>query len=259
MIFRTRLINVVKLLQDRDHRDHSSRTWLADVDGGSGKVALKDLPRDRFIPEVFASLVAKAVGLSTPAAHVVEVSSEKVTALELDHGLPSGSGSILLYGSEYTEVPPFVKGTYTECLRLFNSDAFSRVIVFDILVGNNDRAYRNLLGDATALIPIDHDQVFHGLGWMPETLARMADQPSHSTLDTDLVYSNDATRELMRAIARDWSARLHNSQSAIMSNFPVELALTDKELGAITYYLTVRAAKLGSLLEQRLMTHRKLV
>lgn len=259
MIIKSELINTINLLQNRDHRKHSSRTWLANVHGGSGKVALKDLPRDRFISEIFASLVANAIEFSTPTVHMVKVSSEKAEELKIDHGLRSADGSILLFGSEYISASSLVKGKYTECLELFNSEAFSRIIVFDILVGNNDRAYRNLLKNETTLIPIDHDQVFHGLNWTAETLVRSAGKPNHSTLDTDLIYANDTTRNQMRDIARNWSDLLCNSQQNlpnIISDLPSELAITNEELSAITQYITVRSKKLVCLLNHKLTIHK---
>lgn len=246
------LLATVKLLQDTDHRDASTRTWLCNVRGGSGTVALKDLPRHRFISEIFACLVAQSLNLSVPTPHLVEVTLAQAQELQLINGLAGKNGATILYGSEFENVPALGELSCTELVQLCCSEPFAQVIVFDVLVGNADRARRNLLVDGTRLVPIDHDQVFHGLHWKPATLWLNASKISHSMLDVDLMYADDTVRQRMRTIAHDWKARISTAVSSIMLKFPNELALKDDERDAITHYLTIRAANLPGLLEETL-------
>lgn len=256
---RSRLKTLQRPLQEPDHRTHSTITWLAEVDTPNGLkvVALKDLQHSRMLPEAVAASVAGLLGLATPKTFLVEVSKQQMLAGKLQNGLAVlGSLELQFFGSEYLSLPVFDRGPretqFGRMVAMSRSLSFAQIILFDTLIGNVDRAERNILADNGRLIPFDHDQAFLGLHWTPETLLNKKNAPNHSMFDTYLTWSDPAARDLMLQMAQAWSELMRGKVETIIATLPPELGIRADERAAIITFIDWRANNLQELIKQRL-------
>lgn len=246
-----KLESLQQILQVEDRRETSNTSWRAHIDvaGSRVEVALKDLPRDQIVAELVASGIAETLPLRMPKTFLVDVSR---TEARLRNGHPSGE-FLWHFASEFLPLPSYSSEgrSYTEQVAIANTDTFARIILFDILVGNVDRADRNMLVDGTTLVPFDHDQALLGLGWTVETLTRQQNAPNRSMFDSNLHWTRMATREKMTHLARVWSATMGGQAARIVCEFDTYLTLRPSERHALTEFIDWRAQNLELLLEQR--------
>lgn len=255
-----KLTKLEHVLQTPDHRAHSSVTWMAEIisDNCLVKVAVKDLDRSRMIPEFVGASVAELIGLASPKPFLVEVSSQHIDAGQFQNGIAGRDNgeTRIFFGSEFLALPIFDRGLpetqYGRLVAMAQSPSFAQIIVLDALIGNVDRAERNILVSGKNLVPFDYDQALFGLHWTPQSLAAKTKAPNHSNFDTYLPWSDVPARKNMLQLAKAWSKTVAPKVDGLIAALPSELALREDEHTAILGFLQWRAENLLDLIQQRL-------
>jgi hypothetical protein len=245
-----------KRLQSCDQRPHSTVTWhvTAELPDRLVELALKDLPRTRMISEIVATEVAGLVGIATPAPYLVTVSQEQTSEGNLHNGVVIGNDSRLFFGSEYMALKTFDLGPpekqFSALRRWANSQSFAELIIFDIIIGNVDRANRNIFVREDYLLPFDHDQAFLGIHWTPVSLHANARKRNNSLLDDNIYWSDQQSRNIMLDTAEAWTGLVVGRVTEIVNALPLEMHLQSDEGEAIVSFLETRARILPQLVEE---------
>ena len=241
----------------REISNGATKPYIVECDDGKQYVAKFPGNPDGtrvLINELVCALLAKKLKLPLPDFKVVEIDNIEIfDVLEEDIKLINGSVFCSKYVEKATQIP-----SYRFVQKVNNIDDALKILIFDVIVGNNDRNKGNLLVNLknNSLVMIDHSHVFIGEAIWDERLLRelvgnniSIDEMNHFFLDMFINEVNKFDKkEFYEYINLVRSITLKDINK-IIEKIPEDWLITKEEKDALSSFIYDRVKRVDEICE----------
>lgn len=229
---------------------NDGKTYVVKFPGNSeGKKAL--------VNEFVSSKLASILGLPVLDYALISVSLEDYKSnMEKDLKFMSGTAFGTVYNDRLLNVL-----NPNQIARTVNCNDAIKIIIFDLLIGNNDRNKGNLMIDSNSkkLIMIDHTHVFTlETLWDAYQLSRVSgddfdisklNQYNYRNLSESIKYTNEFYVELFDFVNKVKNVKKEKI-TEIVNDIPSDWNVTKDEKEALTNYIYDRFSRIEEILEK---------